>query len=115
MVAIITSAIPLGGTQDKAFTFAIIAMNTEQADPQAIQKWQIDAKKHGLKVLRSVGIDKNVKITKEIIVNSLKGIESNALKSMPKNADGFNFHFDIVDIDDVQELIDLDKTFLEMY
>jgi hypothetical protein len=117
MTAIITSALPSAGGKD-AFTFALVAMNTAQANPVDVQKWQIDSKKFGIKTFRDIGIEKNnyhADVSNKDIFEACEKVQKNAVDTMPKGVSGFNFHADFVAPEDVQELLELDQTFVEKF
>ncbi|MCE0744061.1 hypothetical protein LWC05_09225 [Acetobacter sicerae] len=117
MTAIITSALLSNNGKD-AFTFAIIATNTAQANPEAVQKWQTEAKKFGLKKFRAIGIEKNNyngDVSNKDIFEACEKVQQNAIDTMPKGVSGFGFQADFAAPEDVWELLKLDQTFLEKY
>ncbi|AQS84615.1 hypothetical protein A0U92_07285 [Acetobacter aceti] len=117
MTAFITSALPSNNGKD-AFTFAIIAMNTAQANPESVQKWQIEAKKFGLRTFRAIGIEKNNyngDVTNKDIFEACEKVQNNAVDTAPKDVSGFRFEANFAAPEDVMELLELDQTFLEKY
>jgi len=115
MTAIITSALP---TPDRAeaFTFGILALDTERADPKEVQKWQIDAKKFGIKLFRDIGIETipNLQETgRKKIFDACQALNAFAITEAPKNVGGISMFADFDDAEELLDLLELDQTFLE--
>ncbi|PAL26987.1 MULTISPECIES: hypothetical protein [Acetobacteraceae] len=113
MLSVITSALP---TVDRelAFTFSIVSLSSGEASPEAVRKWQIDVKKLALKAFRDLGIETK-DVTEEDIKKACSVVLDDAKKTIPRGMSSFNFKADYVSPEYVQELIELDKTFLEQF
>jgi len=110
MVAIITGAIRLP-PKKAAFLFTFLLMDTNSAKPEDVKKWQISAKKIALTKLRAIGLEHTL-CEKHIMLKALDEIETEAFNSIPEKSGGFNFEVDVVDSEEVEDLIKLDKTFI---
>lgn len=113
MSAFITSALPLANGKE-AFVFSIIAMNTIQAIPADVEKWQFSAKKFGLQTFRQLGLETD-SVSPDAILEACKVVQSRAIETMPKDISGFYFNADIVAPEDVMELLEQDQIFLEKF
>lgn len=113
MLSVITSALP---TIDKeqAFTFSIISLSTSQATPDDVQKWQIGVKKFALKTFRDFGIE-NKEVSEKDIEKACKVITQSSIQAKPRCISSFNFKAGFIETEEVAELIELDKTFVEKF
>lgn len=113
MVAIITGALGLPNKK-AAFLFTFLLMDTNNANPEDVKNWQISSKKIALKKLRAIGLEHSL-CEKHIMFAALDEIETETSNAIPEKSGGFNFEVDVVDSEEVEDLIKLDKTFIEKY